>query len=109
MTAVTTSLKTLWSSNRDQIITRALRICGAYGQGVTPSADSITEGAEALNDLCKQFETDGMPLWKVKTMTAFAFTATKTYNIGVGSTVNQTAPLKFYRLGLETTPLQLLH
>jgi hypothetical protein len=94
MTAVTTSLSTNYSTTRDTIIARALRICGTIGQGETPSAVAVTETAEALNDLVKQLATDGMPLWKVKVMTAFAFTATQTYNIGIGSTVNQTAPLK---------------
>ncbi len=103
MPAVTTSLVTKYSTNRDAIITRALRICGAIGQGETPTAVAITEGAEALNDLVKEMETDGMPLWKVKVMTAFALTATQTYNIGVGSTVNQTAPLKVLQAFLRDT------
>ncbi len=94
MVAVATSGATLWSTNRDAIIARALRICGAIGQGETPSAAAITEGAEALNDITKEYQADGMPLWKIKVYTAFAYTATTTYNIGTGSTVNQVAPLK---------------
>ncbi len=111
MTAVATSLKTLWSSNRDQIITRALRICGAVGQGVTPNSDAITEGAEALNDLMKELAIeDGMPLWKIRVMTPITLTATATYVIGIGSTSNQTAPLKILQAwtrdnSVSATPL----
>lgn len=94
MPAVATSGATLHSRSRDQIITRALRIIGAIGQGETAGANAITEGAEALNAITKELITDGMPLWKIKTYTAFAYTATQTYLIGTGSTVNQVAPMK---------------
>lgn len=102
-----TSGKTLWSANRDLIIGRSLRIIGAIGQGETPAAEAITEAAEALNDLCKELQADGMPLWKVRTYTAFAYTATTSYTIGIGSTVNQTAPLKIlqaYNRDTTVTP-----
>lgn len=98
-----TSGTTLWTTNRDAIITRALRICGAIGQGETPTSQAITEGAEALNDLVKEYQTDGMPLWKVRTTTPFALTATQTYLIGIGQTVNQTAPLKVLQAFLHDT------
>src|SRR6266576_3648716 len=103
MTAATTSLVTKYTTTRDTVIARALRIVGAIGQGETPVAAALTEGTEALNDLVKQLETDGMPLWKVKVMTAFALTATQTYLIGIGSTVNQTAPLKVLQAFLRDT------
>lgn len=99
MVAVVTSGLTLWSTNRDAIITRAKRITGAIGTGETPSASEITEGAEALNDLIKEMATEeGMPLWKVKQLTGITYTATKTYTIGVGATgSNQKAPLRIYQ------------
>lgn len=81
-------------AQRDQITTRALRICGTIGTGETPSASQLTEGAEALNDLCKEWQADGMPLWKIGAPTPFAYTATNLYTIGVNSTINTAAPLK---------------
>ena len=48
--ATTSGLYAL-STTRDGIITRALRIIGAIGQGETPTATAITEASEALNDL----------------------------------------------------------
>src|SRR6266704_306265 len=95
---VSTSGSTNLSTNRDGVITRALRIIGAIGQGETASATQITEGAEALNDLVKEFQADGMPLWKIKFLTPFVYTATPTYLIGLNSTINQTAPLKILQV-----------
>ncbi len=89
-----TSGSTNYTTTRDAIITRALRIVGAYGQGATPSAASITEGAEALNDMVKEWQADGMPLFKITTITPFTLTATEQYSIGSGATVDTPAPLK---------------
>src|SRR5689334_6936622 len=91
----TTSGTTNWSRTRDDIIKRALRIIGAIGQGETPTTDAVTEASAALNDLVKEWQTDGMQLWKYTTSSLITYVAgTKTYNIGTGATVNQLAPLK---------------
>jgi hypothetical protein len=92
--ANTASGTTNWTLQRDDIITRALRICGVVGEGEVASASQITEGASALNALVKEYQTDGMPLWKIVQYTGFAYTATTSYPIGIGATVNQVAPLK---------------
>jgi hypothetical protein len=91
--SATASGTTNWSHNRDDIISRALRICGNLGQGETPSANAITEGAMALNDLVKEYQADGMPLWKINTV-QFVYTLTNSYSVGIGKTVNNVAPLK---------------
>jgi hypothetical protein len=104
---MSTSGSTNYSTTRDAIITRALRIVGAYGQGATPSANAITEGAEALNDLVKEWQADGMPLWKVTTITPFTLTATEQYSIGSGGTIDTSAPLKVlqaFRRNSQTSP-----
>ncbi len=103
MTAVATSGTTLWSTNRDAIITRALRIIGAAGQGDTAYTASITEGAEALNDMVKAWEADGMPLWKVRQQGPFTLTATNSFQIGTGSTFSAPAPLKILQAWLKDT------
>jgi hypothetical protein len=92
--ANTASGTTNYTVQRDDIITRALRICGAIGQGETPTANAITEGATALNALVKEYQADGMPLWKINQLTGITYTATNSYVIGKSQTVNQTAPLK---------------
>jgi hypothetical protein len=93
----TTSGSYDFSTDRDGIITRALRIVGAIGQGETAPAEAITEGAEALNDLIKEWQADGMPLWTLKEYSFTPTSGTNPYNIGVGLAaphVNDVAPLK---------------
>ena len=89
-----TSLSYNHTKNRDQIITRSLRIIGAIGQGETPTTQAITEATEALNDMVKEFEADGMQLWCIKQYSCTYVAGTNAYTIGVGSTVNQLAPTK---------------
>lgn len=76
----------LWNltTNRDAIITRALRIIGAIGQGETPSATAVTEAAEALNDLVKEWQTDGMPLWAITVFSVKYNTGVYTYQVTNG-------------------------
>src|SRR6266567_4808710 len=95
MTQHTTSGTTDYQASRDSVINRALRIIGAIGQGETGTSTQLSEAMTALNDLVKAWNMDGMPLWKIRTYTAFTLTAsTGSYTIGTGSTINQVAPLK---------------
>src|SRR6266568_5135835 len=100
-----TSASTNYSSTRDLIITRALRICHEIGQGETANTTQLTESAQALNDLTKEWNaTHGMPLWKIKTYTTFTLVAgTTSYTIGSGATINQVAPLKLLHAYLHDT------
>jgi hypothetical protein len=59
-----TSGSTSFELTRDDIIKAALRKCGALAEGETPSTESITNGAQALNNIVVRFATLGMPLWK---------------------------------------------
>jgi hypothetical protein len=90
----TTSSSNNYSTSRDAVITRALRIIGAIGQGETPATAAVTEAAEALNDLCKAWEADGMTLWCNKEYTITPVASTAAYNIGIGQTTNAVAPLR---------------
>lgn len=98
-----TSASTNYTQTRADIIKRALRIIGAIGQGETPSSDATTEAAQALNEMIKEWNADGMQLWKYITSTAITLTATGSYSMGIGSTVNQTAPLKITQAWLRDT------
>lgn len=90
---MTTSGTTSFSITRDQLITGALRLTGVVASGETATADQITEGAEALNMMVKAWEADGMPLWAIKQQ-AITLTASATFNIGTGLTVDISKPLK---------------
>lgn len=93
-----------YTTNRDGIIARAYRIIDVIGEGETPTTTQITEGAEALNDIVKEWAAEGMPLWAIKTSSAITMVAsTAAYSIGVGSTINQNAPLKIYNAWLRDT------
>lgn len=100
---MTTSNSYNYTKNRDQIITRALRIVGAIGQGETPATEAVTEAAEVLNDLIKEWETDGMQLWCVKEYSFTPVAGTSSYTIGTGATINEIAPTKLLQAWNRST------
>lgn len=57
-----------WDQTRNDIIKRALRICGVVAQGETPSVEQFVEGNDALNGLLKHLSTEGILLYKVDTI-----------------------------------------
>jgi hypothetical protein len=86
-----------YTVTRDQIINRALRIVGAIASGESASSTYLAEASEALNQLVKEWQADGMQLWGILT-SSFPLTATvSVYSIGLGQTINQTAPNKVYQ------------
>jgi hypothetical protein len=98
------SNSTNYTVTRDDVIKRALRIIGAIGQGETPSTDAVTEAAVALNQLVKEWNADGMQLWRQATSSAITMVASTTsYAIGVSAAVNQQAPLKVLQAYLRNT------
>jgi len=99
---MTTSLSNNYNATRDQLLTRALRIVGAIGQGETPSSTALTEAAQALNDLLYEWNTDGMDQWNLRVYTCSPLVAgTNSYTIGTGSTFNFPAPLKIFQAYLH--------
>ena len=59
-----------FTRTRDQIINRALRICGVLSQGDTPSTEQTVESSEALNTMIKSWQAEGTTLWDVQWETA---------------------------------------
>jgi hypothetical protein len=57
-----------YALTRDNLIARALRIVGAIAQGETPSATAVTEASQTLNDIMKEWQADGLQLWKKNTI-----------------------------------------
>ena len=71
-----------YSITRDQIISLALRKLGVLEIGDTPDANSVANAAMTLNLLIKQFNTDGLKLWKISELIV-PLTASKTmYTLG---------------------------
>lgn len=89
-----TSGSTNYTTNRDTIITGALRIIGAVAQGETPTATQISEGSEALNFMIKAWHSDGMPLWAIKQYAITPVASTRVYRIGNSQTINTPKPLR---------------
>lgn len=88
------SNSTNYTTNRDQLITRALRIVNEIGTGETPNATRVSECALVLNDIFKEWEALGMQLWKVSTFPITLSATVGSYTIGIGATINVTAPTK---------------
>ena len=76
-----TSGTTAYSTTRDDIIKRALRLIGALAQGETPTATQVTEAAVALNGLVKAWAADGMPLWAITEKTVPFVSGQRVYTL----------------------------
>jgi hypothetical protein len=85
-----------YSTTRDLIIARALRIIGAIGQGETAVSAAVTEAAYALNEVFKEWQADGLHLWKTTTLTLTGSVTTgRTITISPASSmVTAVAPYK---------------
>lgn len=94
---MSTSGNSNYTTTRDDIIKRALRLLGVLAQGQLPSPDQITEASVALNSLVKAWEADGMPLWAIKQYPMTLVNGQKSYEIGIGLGVNIAKPLKVFQ------------
>lgn len=91
---MSTSGTTTFSVSRDDIIKRAYRLLGVTSSGQTPDANLISDGAFALNGLIKAWQTDGMPLWAIKSYSIPLTAGVNSYRLGNGQTINTPKPLK---------------
>lgn len=91
---MSTSGSTNFSVSRDDIIKRSLRLLGVLAQGEDPTTDQVTEAAYALNNYVKALQTEGMPLWALKTSPITLTDGDASYRIGLNQTVNIPKPLK---------------
>ena len=96
-----TSGNSNYTTTRDEIIKRALRLLGVIAQGQVPSADQYSEAAIALNSLVKALQADGMPLWAMKQYAMSIVAGQNSYEIGTGLSVNIAKPLKIYQAWLH--------
>lgn len=89
---------------RNQIIARALRICGAlaYGEDATPEQES--QASEALNSFVKSLEGDGIRLW---TTVNYSGTLTSTGTIALNAEYVGLESL-FIRISGADTPMQMI-
>lgn len=69
---------------RDTIIKDALRMCGAYATGNSPSTDDMADGLEALNSLLKSWQLIN-GLWLKSFITIPLNTSSQSYSIPDGT------------------------
>lgn len=79
-----------FSRNRDQLLTRALRLSGAIGSGDTPDSQTITDAAEALNGMVKHWQATGIHIWRTTEATIFLQANQVRYTLSSTSTDHAT-------------------
>jgi hypothetical protein len=90
---------------RNQFIEAALRTLGVLARDQTPDATEYTNAVVKLNALVGEFRVKGLLVWQRNTYT-MPLTATNTYNIGTGQTLNTPYPihmLQAMRLDVNTS------
>jgi hypothetical protein len=79
-------MSTNFSVSRDDIINRALRLCGIYDATNPPTSQDYTNVSLAFNMLIKAWIRKGLPMWKIVTNTVPLLASQNTYNIGPNAT-----------------------
>lgn len=98
---------------RNQFIEAALRTLGVLAVDQTPSATEYTNATVKLNALIGEFRVKGLMVWQRTTYT-MSLTATNTFNIGTGQTLNTPYPihlLQAMRLDANTStriPMEII-
>ena len=77
---------------RNQFIEAALRTLGVLALDQTPEPTEYTNALVKLNALIGEFRTMGLQVWQRTTYT-MSLTATNTFNIGTGQTLNTPYPI----------------
>jgi hypothetical protein len=75
-------MATDYAVTQDQIIQAAMRQVGALDQSATPGSNDYNNVGMALQLLLKEWVADGIPLWKVATLTLPMVANQKTYYMG---------------------------
>ncbi len=100
---MTTSGTSTFNLTRDQIIKSALRKVGAIESSETPSASMVSDCAEALNMMVKEWDTLGIHLWTEAEGALFLQPGQYQYSLGTGSTDHgtQTNPPNYTQTSLD--------
>jgi hypothetical protein len=86
-----TSGTSVLSRNRDEIIGRALRLCGAFEAGETPDAESVNQAADVLNAMIKHWQADGINIWTSQEAILFLQNGQRQYTMSSSSSDHATA------------------
>jgi hypothetical protein len=75
-----------FTCTRDQLITAALKECGAIAANETPTTQDVTDVTFSFNLMIKAWIKNGMPLWKVVEHVIPLLASQLTYSIGPSAT-----------------------
>lgn len=75
-------MTTTFSVSADDIVNRALRLCGTYDATNPPSSQDYTNVHLALNMMIKAWIRKGLPMWKIATVQVPLLQGQATYQIG---------------------------
>ena len=88
------------SLTRDQLISASLRTLRVLQEGQTANANQITTGAEAINTLIANWQSNGLQLWTYQWLTIPCQVNKTSYTIGPsGADVTNVRPLKLMESG----------
>lgn len=74
------------------LIKKAMQKIGAITKNESPSADEVSDGLDALNDLLESWSTESLHCF-VRAKESFPLTSAPDYNIGPGQTFDTDAPI----------------
>lgn len=81
-----TSGSITYTATHNKVIERALRICGVLGTNETYTAPTVDSHLEALNMILKEWEAEGVTLWKIKDISITLTVDLGVYRIFTGAT-----------------------
>lgn len=79
---MTTSGSIDFSVSRDNIITEALMILGALGEGGTPTSSQLSDHARSLNMMVKAWQARGINLWTIQRLSLMTEEDKVAYTLG---------------------------
>jgi len=86
------------------VVTGALRELGVLAAGEVATADDAEDGRLALNNLIDQMAAERLQIFAI-TRTTWTITATASYTVGVGGTINVARPVYIDHVNLiDTAP-----
>ena len=71
-----------YTVTRDDIITEALQLVGALGEGESPTSNQLTDCSRTLNMMIKYWAADGMKVWINEELVVFPVKNQRQYTFG---------------------------
>jgi hypothetical protein len=93
--------------NRDQIITRALRLLGVISAGQSPTTSEVSDASDVLNLMLKAWGADGLHLWTRRRIQITTTQGDSSYSIGDSDITDVDTTVDVHTSSGK--PLEILH